>query len=1649
MASQSLEIEFVGVNAAAPDHNQIVLHHGESHIVLSPCKSYEGATHAIVCDYDEDDWRAWKWYVKRDIPLYAEGAICEALKHTEIGKHLIPFTKPLKINSLQLHVLKAPVAPRQPAAGVMIPEYKVCIVPELPTYISQALIKAFGYPPKHIIVGIGSFEKSNHKISFKDFKEQIKRVLEPPEKGILSLTLTNFRKDLRAHKSSVIRELKEIFPDVPIVWAEKGMKISVSRDGTDFEISSQTHRDGREAKEKACPIHSSLPSCKKLNLVENNVIREKLHLDEFRSEGVDFDLCYDEETEILTENGFKFFKDLEPGEKVATLNPKTGYLEYQTPIHYYEFDYNGPMLLFENKYCSLCVTPNHKLWVQEGRNPNNKFQLKTFSEIKTKEFHMTSFVKWKGEDIKEFHLQPVWHNSHKEYYGGTSIPFENYIKFMAWFLSEGSAWKERNSHYKISIANTNPEFKREIEQICKSIGYGKFYNNSSFIICSKALYEYLKQFGKAKEKFIPNIIKCASPELLRLFIETYAKGDGTKNKSGTLVIWTSSSRMRDDLQEIILKAGWASTARWHEKRKAWTISINKNLKNIWSRHSEVKIINYNGKIYDVTVPNHILVVRRHGKIVLSGNSHPHERWQELIMDLRILGNSAFPRLLKGQRWGDWTLADVKRYFAKIIDVLRSECKFPWIPPFGEHSKLYKQYYGRDPKRAAKSSFWKLYKEAERYMKTKPPKSLEEAKEWDRERKSLIKTKSLKPGWYSDVKPKYRFEIDLLESDLAHLGWDKKTLLVDPKWDGLRLTLGKIKGKGFAWVDPEDLKERSPDVTDRVPEIIKEIEEHWPDNTICDAELIAMDFPEVLHRTVALAMLRTKEPAENFKDYLYAAVFDVMYFKGEEVEHKPLKDRIEILKQIPRSDHILVERVSAKIVPGGFAYLCHNPKEVRQAWNLIVSDKAVKHKGEYIRKAAEGVMIKLWEEDTRAKQQNPAWCLKGDTYILTDEGFRMIKTIKPGDRVLCADGKFHRVKRVFKKPFDGREICEIKGGIPKARVTHDHLLLTKQGWLEAENIKDTSILVRPELREEITEKFPEEVTLEIFGYKKTIKLDYEMMKAIGFILAEGQLTTGKTNKYYNQGVVVRINPEVTEYKWFKATIENRLGVPVNEIRIKDQNIIRLEFQDPPFASWIHDTFVSKYGKNIPGKAVRIKLPLSLANAREEQLKGLLEGFWLGDGYHSDRIKGLRISTSSSYFAGTLYLICRLKGWDVTVHFRKTKFNGERKHDNWTIYIKTDGVIQRKRVEIENIGTQNFGKSGRTDYLYDLEIEGADNYSNGEVVFHNSKQKIWRECDLVVLARHTVKGTKDVFNYYLGIDISPEYAAKLLDDKKLKKWVVALDGDKLITGVSEIRNLLKKQAKVRYLIYYGKSDNTKLKLRVGDILRVASEEVIRYENEAHPEAPLFRGYINRAMEPIPEKHVSDSLDVFNRLSLLEPKRVPIEELMRWHQESIKEKSFKSRGLYLPEPHARLIAEGKKVLILKDRKYDIADEIFLFFDHDKAYGYLLLGDPFVINSHKEFLALQPLHHVTEEEYKKWKFAIPIYAYPIREVMRFPHPKKISVPKGVQNFLDDAHEYIVDEKSLEGSIAFVGDRPVMILSSASEVHENEQNLGDMTYNI
>ena len=75
--------------------------------------------------------------------------------------------------------------------------------------------------------------------------------------------------------------------------------------------------------------------------------------------------CYDNETQILTESGWKYFYDLND-EKVATLNPTTQELEWETPSYKAEWDHNGEMYNIETKKGALIVSPKHKLYAKSS-----------------------------------------------------------------------------------------------------------------------------------------------------------------------------------------------------------------------------------------------------------------------------------------------------------------------------------------------------------------------------------------------------------------------------------------------------------------------------------------------------------------------------------------------------------------------------------------------------------------------------------------------------------------------------------------------------------------------------------------------------------------------------------------------------------------------------------------------------------------------------------------------------------------------------------------------------------------------------------------------------------------------------------------------------------------------------------------------------------------------------------------------------------------------------------------------------------------------------------------------------------------------------------------------------------------------------------
>jgi len=218
---------------------------------------------------------------------------------------------------------------------------------------------------------------------------------------------------------------------------------------------------------------------------------------------------------------------------------------------------------------------------------------------------------------------------------------------------------------------------------------------------------------------------------------------------------------------------------------------------------------------------------------------------------------------------------------------------------------------------------------------------------------------IKPDYYSLAKPYYRFDFNLLENDITKSKFNTHKLLIDIKADGLRMTIGKDSdGVPFAYVDPAELKRKSPNVSNRLPAIMDELKT-YPDGTVFDAELISVneDWTEVLHRTTTNSLLNaTNYPPDKLSQISLAYVFRILFLDGDDIRSYPLKEEIELRNKLKSQKHIHIETVTTDLDKASDGYVVNgsNMSQINKAVDNILNNRNSMN----LKKMSEGVMIKL-------------------------------------------------------------------------------------------------------------------------------------------------------------------------------------------------------------------------------------------------------------------------------------------------------------------------------------------------------------------------------------------------------------------------------------------------------------------------------------------------------------------------------------------------------------------------------------------------------------------------------------------------------------------------------------------------------------------
>ncbi len=354
----------------------------------------------------------------------------------------------------------------------------------------------------------------------------------------------------------------------------------------------------------------------------------KIVFQTYRSTELGCKFCKKWTDEVLTDQGWRRFKDLDGTEKICSLVDGEK-IEYVDPIGIYHFRHNGEMIRIKTEQLSSTTTLNHKLYVK--RRDHTEYEL-----IEAKDCYKKR-VSFK----KDGFMDGPYQQTIKLY--GSEYDMDAYLDMLGLWISDGCLNKKSERGVIIS-------FKKQrkldfFKSFTRRLGVKTRHNGTSHYILSSSIYKSLEELNVgALNKFLPDFVWSLNQKQARVLLDALIFGDGTTQKN-YIAFYTSSKRLADDVQRLALHAGYSGMISTMRKEGAYYEfpdghsgtqnadslrvgiirtknhpKINAVAKCRTNNAHKIEIIQYDGVVSCVEVPSHVFYVREDGIPHWTGNS---------------------------------------------------------------------------------------------------------------------------------------------------------------------------------------------------------------------------------------------------------------------------------------------------------------------------------------------------------------------------------------------------------------------------------------------------------------------------------------------------------------------------------------------------------------------------------------------------------------------------------------------------------------------------------------------------------------------------------------------------------------------------------------------------------------------------------------------------------------------------------------------------------------------------------------------------------------------------------------------------------------------------------------------------------------------
>jgi hypothetical protein len=347
--------------------------------------------------------------------------------------------------------------------------------------------------------------------------------------------------------------------------------------------------------------------------------------------------CHDSKTEVLTDKGWCPWPDYDGHNLLGTMNRISGELEFQAPTSLIRYDYDGPMYYTEHKSLDFALTPNHRLWCRPyivpkpfvpGSAGYGPCDFYTMDSLPTRLTMPATTTGFRGVGLKQIKIgDRVWDG-------------DDFLAFLALVISDGWVDGPETKHTSptISFCCFREDRREMVATLAHRLGIGELpkrrgvwnlYGDHALVAWIRANV-YIGDTLRSPFKRIPDLVKVCEQQQISHFLEFF--GDQHIEEHGRRAFFSSSQKLIDDMQELLLRVGKRGGICARDQRPTKLvpncdgkdIALNEGERdriglNRISRLKQIQIDHYRGEVFCAEVPNSTLVTRRNGKLLISGN----------------------------------------------------------------------------------------------------------------------------------------------------------------------------------------------------------------------------------------------------------------------------------------------------------------------------------------------------------------------------------------------------------------------------------------------------------------------------------------------------------------------------------------------------------------------------------------------------------------------------------------------------------------------------------------------------------------------------------------------------------------------------------------------------------------------------------------------------------------------------------------------------------------------------------------------------------------------------------------------------------------------------------------------------------------------